>query len=158
MLLSVILTLIILTILIAVGLLILACLSLKADKNIKGSIWHDRKRTIFYLPLSFTSYNLTPEKFLVTSGIFNIKDEEIRLYRILDLTYKASFLQRLFGVGNIVLNTTDKTSKTFTIKNIKDARNIKELISDNVEKEREKKRVFGREYMVSDDIEDDETN
>ena len=53
-------------------------------------IWKDRKRPIFGLPLSFTKYQLTEEKLLIETGIFSIHQEEIRLYRIMDLTLKCS--------------------------------------------------------------------
>ena len=65
-------------------------------------LWEDKKRPIFGLPLSFTKYKLTQEKLLVITGFINIKEEEARLYRIMDVTLKCSFFQRLFGVGIIL--------------------------------------------------------
>ena len=119
-------------------------------------LWSDRKRWTFLgLPWTFTKYTCTPEKFVVESGIFSTKEEEIRLYRILDLTLERSFWQRIFGLGTICCDTVDKSSPRLVIKNIKNPRNVKELVSEAVEKERMKKRVSSRELMAAED-EDEE--
>ena len=119
-------------------------------------LWSDRKRWTFLgLPWTFTKYTCTAEKFIVESGIFSTKEEEIRLYRILDLTLERSFWQRIFGLGTICCDTVDKSSPRLVIKNIKSPRNVKELVSEAVEKERMKKRVSSRELMAAED-EDEE--
>ena len=118
-------------------------------------LWSDRKRWTFLgLPWTFTKYTCTPEKFIVESGIFSTKEEEIRLYRILDLTLERSFWQRIFGLGTICCDTVDKSSPRLVIKNIKNPRNVKDLVSEAVEEERLKKRVSSRELMAAE--EDDE--
>ena len=115
-------------------------------------LWSDRKRwTFFGLPWTFTKYICTSEKFIVESGIFSKKEEEIRLYRIMDLTLERSFVQRLFGLGTITCDTVDKSTPKLCIQNVKDSRRVKELISEAVEEERVKKRVSSREYMTVDD-------
>lgn len=115
-------------------------------------IWSDRKRlTLFGLPWTFTKYTCTSEKFILESGIFSTKEEEIRLYRIMDLTLERSFLQRIFGLGTIVCDTVDRSTPKLYIQNVKNARNVKEMLSEAVEAERVKKRVSSREYMTADD-------
>jgi len=116
-------------------------------------IWKDRKRPIFGLPLSFTRYRLTEEKLIVTTGILSTKEEEVQLYRIMDLTLHRSIWQRMFGVGTIHCCSGDKTTPEFDIKDIKRPVEVKELLSKNIEEQREKKRVSGREFLV--DIEED---
>ena len=113
-----------------------------------GFIWKDRKRPIFGLPLSFTRYRLTEEKLLVITGILSTKEEEVQLYRIMDLTLKRSIWQRIFGVGTIHCCSGDKTTPEFDIKDIKRPNEIKELLSKNIEIQREKKRVTGREFLI----------
>ena len=118
-------------------------------------LWSDRKRWTFLgLPWTFTKYTCTAEKFIVESGIFSTKEEEIRLYRILDLTLERSFWQRIFGLGTICCDTVDKSSPRLVIKNVKKSREVKELLSEAVEEERLKKRVSSRELMAAE--EDDE--
>ena len=121
----------------------------------QNSVWKDRKRIIFGLPWTFTRYSLTEEKLMIDTGFFNRKEEEIRLYRILDITLERSFGQRLWGLGTVHLCTADKTTPEIDIKRIKNPREVKELLSDLVEKERTEKRISGREYMTADDDFDD---
>ena len=78
----------------------------------KDIIWTDRKRIIFGLPWTFTKYILTKEKLLVETGILNKDQEEIRLYRIMDMTLRRSLWQRLFGLGTIHCCTADKSSRS----------------------------------------------
>lgn len=115
-------------------------------------IWRDRKRTIFGLPLSFTVYKLTEEKLLVESGFFSKTEEEVRLYRMMDLTLKRPFGQRIWGLGTIHCCTADKSTPEFDIKKIKDSEKVKNLLSDLIEKQREEKRISAREFMADDDF------
>ena len=115
-------------------------------------IWNDRKRLLLFgLPWSFTKYKLTDEKLLVESGVFTINHDEVRLYRIMDLSLNQTLLQRLFNLGTITVTSNDKSLGDFEIKNIKNPLMIKEMLSEKVEAERVKKRVSSREYMAADD-------
>ena len=115
-------------------------------------LWSDRKRwLLFGLPWTFTKYTCTPEKFVVQSGILKQREDEIRLYRIMDLTLERTFLQRIFGLGTITCDTVDKSSPQLIIRNVKDSRRVEDLISNAVEEERIKKRVSSREFMASED-------
>lgn len=116
-------------------------------------LWKDRKRPIFGLPLSFTKYKLLEDKLLIDSGILSIKQEEIRLYRKMDITLKKSIWQRIFGVGTIHCCSADKSTPEFDIKDIKNAFEVKELLSNKIEEQRDKKRVSGREFF--DDVDDE---
>ena len=110
-------------------------------------LWQDRKRTLFGLPLSFTVYKLTEEKLMIETGFLNKKEEEVRLYRILDITLRRPLGERLFGLGTIHCCSGDKSTPEFDISRIKNAYAVKEMLSDLVEKERAEKRVAGREFM-----------
>lgn len=116
-------------------------------------LWQDRKRPIFGLPLSFTKYKLLEDKLLIDTGILSVNQEEVRLYRIMDLTLKRSIWQRIFGVGTIHCCSADKSTPEFDIKDIKNAFEVKEILSSQVEKERDKKRVSGREFFSDADDE-----
>lgn len=117
------------------------------------TLWQDRKRPIFGLPLSFTKYKLLEDKLLIDTGILSVNQEEIRLYRIMDLTLKRSIWQRLFGVGTIHCCSADKSTPEFDIKDIKNAFEVKELLSNQIEQERDKKRISGREFFT--DVDDE---
>lgn len=127
------------------------------EKFTRNTIWRDRKRPIFGLPLSFTVYELTEDRLFVKTGIFAINEDEIRLYRVIDINYKASIFQRLFGVGSILLATSDHTAGNLEIRSVKNPKEIKELLSEKVEFQRDQKRVVNREIMsgaYTDDSDD----
>jgi uncharacterized membrane protein YdbT with pleckstrin-like domain len=113
-------------------------------------LWQDRKRTIFGLPWSFTRYFITDEKVLLDIGFLSRTEEEIRLYRITDVTLKRSFGERIFGLGTIHCCSGDKSTPEFDIKHIKNSRETKEMLSDLVEKARNERRVAVREFVDTD--------
>lgn len=117
-------------------------------------VWQDRKRIVFGLPLTFTTYHLTGDKLLIRSGVLNTKEEEIRLYRIMDVTLKRSLWERLFGLGTIHCCSADKSTPEFEIRWIPNAAEVKNRLSDMIEAERQAKRVSSREFMTDED--DDE--
>lgn len=118
-------------------------------------IWKDRKRPFLGLPISFTKYSLTEDKLYIETGFLNKKEEEIRLYRIMDVTLKRTFGERIFGLGTIHCCSADKSAPEFDIKQIKNSQDVKEMLSDMVEAERDKKRVAMREYASGDDSDSD---
>ena len=119
-------------------------------------LWKDRKRYLG-LPLSFTRYSLSDDRLFVSIGFLNIKDEEILLYRIRDINTSRSLWQRLFGVGTIVVVSSDKSMPLLELKNIKDPMMVKELLHKQVEEMKIKRRVRVGEIMGNEiDDADDE--
>lgn len=127
-----------------------------SDKYSNNYIWQDKKRTLFGLPLSFTKYKLTQEKLFIETGFLSKKEEEIRLYRIMDVTLNRPFGQRIFGVGTIHCCSADKSTPEFDICKIKKAVEIRNMLSDMIEKQRDEKRVSSREFMIDDDFDHDD--
>lgn len=123
-------------------------------------VWQDRKRIIFGLPWTFTKYKLYEDRLIICTGFLNKREEEIRLYRIMDNTLEKPLTQRIFGLGSIRVNSADKSTPVFYLSKIKNSDSVRNTLSDLVEKERTKKRVSGREYMSNDfeDEEDDDYN
>ena len=113
-------------------------------------IWRARKRTLLGLPLSFTVYKLTEEKLMIETGFLNKKEEEIRLYRILDITLRRSLGERVFGLGTIHCCSADRSTPEFDISRIKNSAEVKEKLSALVEAERTARRVSSRELMAGD--------
>jgi len=113
-----------------------------------NTVWSDRKRTLFGLPWSFTRYILTDDKLLIIKGFLKQSEEEIRLYRILDMSLSRGLMERIDGVGTIHCCSSDKTASEFDIKRVKDSRKVKEMLSDLVEKQRISRGVTVREDMM----------
>ena len=118
------------------------------EKNI---IWRDKKR-ILGMPISFTRYALSYDRLYVTVGAINIKDDEVLLYRVRDISVRRSLGQRLFKLGTVTVNTSDKSTPVVVLKNIKDHLIVKELIHENAEEMKIKRRIrLGETVNVDDD-------
>ena len=113
-------------------------------------LWKDRKRFLG-MPLSFTRYALTDDRLFLSVGFFSVKDEEILLYRIRDISTKRTLWQKLLGVGTVTVVSSDKTMPTLAIKNIKDPIFFKELLHKQVEEMKIQRRVRLGEIMTDDD-------
>ena len=83
-------------------------------------------------------------------GFLNIKDDEILLYRVRDIDTSRNLWQRLFGVGTVIIMSSDKSMPTLVLKNIKDPVNTKELIHEQVEEMKIRRRVRVGEIMTTD--------
>lgn len=120
-------------------------------------LWSDRKRILFFgLPLSFTTYRLTNNRIFINSGFLTQKQDEVRLYRITDISLTRTLVQRIFGLSTIYCNSSDKTMGNFSIVNVKDGMNVKELLSQQVEEQRMSKKVYTREHML--DLDENDIN
>ena len=112
-------------------------------------LWKDRKRYLG-LPISFTQYTLDNNRFYVKRGFLNSIMDELLLYRVLDVKLTRTLGQKIFGVGSIMLNTADQSNPSLLIKNVKHSDRVRKLLSNIVERERNEKRIMGKEmYGVS---------
>ena len=116
------------------------------------TIWTDRKRH-FGLPISFTKYSLSEDRLFRETGLLNLNEGEVLLYRVRDVSLSRSLWQRIFGVGTITVHSSDKTSPTLEVINVKDSKSVKELIFINVEKAKEERRMRATE-LLDDGAED----
>ena len=116
-------------------------------------LWKDRKR-YFGLPLSFTRYALSEDRLFLSVGFLSIKDEEVLLYRVRDISSSRSLGQRLFGVGTVTVVSSDKTMPSLVLKNIKDPMRIKELLHNQVEEMKIRRRMRVGEVMGMPDYND----
>ena len=111
-----------------------------------GYLWKDRKRHLG-LPLSFTRYRLSGDRLFCETGFFNIKSDEVLLYRVRDLVLTMTLGQRIFGVGTVCVHSSDKSVSHLDLKNVKNPREVKELIHQNVEAAKDRRRMRTTEFM-----------
>ena len=116
--------------------------------------WKDRKR-ILGMPITFTRYRLSEDRLFCEKGFFNIKQDEVLLYRVRDLQLTLSLTQRIFGVGTICVISSDKSIPHLDLVNVKNPREVKELIHRSVEAAKDKRRMRTMEVMGSDIADDD---
>lgn len=88
-----------------------------------------------------TIYTLTDQRLKFTRGVFSKTTEDLELYRVRDTKFQQSFFERLVGLGEIELFTTDETSPTIRLPYIAHAEAVREQIRGLVEARRDAKRV-----------------
>jgi len=120
-----------------------------------NTVWKDRKHFMWF-PISFTKYEIKNERLYQETGLFNTHYDELLLYRITDLCLKRSLAQKIFGTGTIVLSNKADSDKEVLLKNVKNPKEVKDLISHLVEEARDRKKVIGKEFFddSSDDLDD----
>ena len=112
-------------------------------------LWKDRKRHLG-LPLSFTRYSLSEDRLFCETGLLNLKADEVLLYRVQDLELTISLGQRVFGVGTVCVHSSDKSIPHLDLKNVKNPREVKELIHQKVEAAKDKRRMRATEVLGRD--------
>ena len=127
----------------------------------------ERKRWGFLgLPFTFTKYIITDKKLLIETGFFTSNENEILLYKVIDMKYSRSLGQKMFGLGTIKLFSQDVTNPELEIKNIKHSREFKDLLSEQSELEKQRLSVRRGEFssiphndhMHHTDLPDDDFN
>jgi uncharacterized membrane protein YdbT with pleckstrin-like domain len=88
-----------------------------------------------------TSYVLTDQRLKATRGVFNRVTDDLELYRVKDTHFQQTFWQRMVGIGDIVLSTSDTTTPTVVLSDIRDAEGVRETVRGLVEQRRDAKRV-----------------
>ena len=117
-------------------------------------LWKDRKRFLG-MPLSFTRYRLSEDRLFCETGFLNVKSDEVLLYRVRDLRLTMSLGQRIFGVGTVCVVSSDKSIPHLDLKNVKAPRTVKELIHQNVEAAKDKRRMRATELVGGEAGEED---
>jgi len=88
-----------------------------------------------------TRYLLTDQRLKNTRGVFNRVTDDLELYRVKDTHFQQTFWQRMVGIGDIVLSTSDTTTPTVVLADIREAEGVRERVRALVEQRRDAKRV-----------------
>ena len=116
-------------------------------------LWSDRKRWLG-LPLTFTKYSLSEDRLFRETGLFTLKEEEVLLYRVSDISLTRSLGQRLFGVGTVCVMSSDKTCPHLDLVNVKNPKDVKEMVFEKVEAAKLARRMRTTE-ILDDDLDGD---
>ncbi|MEQ9461943.1 MAG: PH domain-containing protein [Phycisphaeraceae bacterium] len=89
-----------------------------------------------WLELACWGFELSTQRIQVVTGVLSRTTDDLELYRVRDLTIHQPFWYRIFGLGDIVMETSDRTHPVMTIRAVRKAREVRDLIREHVEKRR----------------------
>lgn len=118
-------------------------------KNEIQSLWTDKKRTLFGLPISFTRYFLTETKLITRKGFLSLEEDELDLYRVTDKKLILPFWQRLFGCGTIKLHVRDVDTPIKEIHSVKVPREVLKKLDVQIDQNRDRYNIRGRDMIGS---------
>jgi uncharacterized membrane protein YdbT with pleckstrin-like domain len=94
-----------------------------------------------YLELKTFRYTVTTERVGLRRGILTKRTDSIELYRVKDTTVIEPFFLRIFGLSDIVLTSSDRTTPLIVLHAIPNGMDLREKIRANVERLRVQKSV-----------------
>ena len=112
-----------------------------------GNVLWAGKKCILGMPISFTRYILTDTTLYTKIGFFNIREDEIELYRIFDKKISFTLGQRIFGCGTIDLVSKDIDTPEKKLISIKKPREVKKILDNVIKEQRDKYYVRGRDMI-----------
>lgn len=83
---------------------------------------------VAWIRLRSTHYIVTNQRVLIEQGIFSKTVDEIDLRYIDDSSFSQGILDRLLGIGNVTLVSSDKTNPRYVLRSINNPRGVRETI------------------------------
>ena len=96
---------------------------------------------VYYLKTRCKVFELTTQRFKITSGIFTKVTETLELYRVKDIETRQPFLSRLVGIENVQMTTSDASSPIVLVDAVPSSVGFADKLRHQVEIIRQQKRV-----------------
>lgn len=84
---------------------------------------------LVYLQTAFTEFIVDTERITCRQGILNRRVSSIELFRIQDVTSVHPWWQRLFGIGAVVVMTSDSNNPVWRLPGMKDAERLRDELN-----------------------------
>lgn len=94
-----------------------------------------------YLVVRCTRYTLTARFLRIEFGVLTRHTEEIELYRVEDTGVTSPLILRLFGLGNLYVLSSDRSTPRISLQAIPDPAGKRSALRDHVEAARRRKGV-----------------
>lgn len=86
-----------------------------------------------WLETGAVKLKVTDQRLIVSEGILDKKTNETELYRVRDSSIEEPLLMRMFGLGNVIIYTTDDADSVLHFKAYKKPHWLKDQIRNNAE-------------------------
>lgn len=108
--------------------------------------WSGRSR-LLGMPIRSTSYEIRGNKLFLRRGYISNNEEQVLLHRVLDISLREDIIGKLCHQGTLILTTSDVNNEIVILYNIENPREVRDMLNDIVEKERERHGVNKREFI-----------
>lgn len=78
--------------------------------------------------LRSTRYTVTNQRLLIESGVFSKSVNEIDMRLIDDSRFQQGFVNRMLGIGDVTVMSSDKNTPEFTMRGVRDPRGVREVV------------------------------
>jgi uncharacterized membrane protein YdbT with pleckstrin-like domain len=95
-----------------------------------------------WLQVRCMKYELTSQRLRLSVGVLSRRIDELELYRVKDSRFEQPFGLRIFGLGNIILQTSDPSDPVLELRAVRDGQGVREKLRAHVEALRSSKRVI----------------
>lgn len=103
-----------------------------------------------WIEIKSTKLTLTDQRLIIRSGVFTKTTNETELYRVRDTAIEEPFFYRLFGVGNVIIYSTDEAEGRLHFNAYPKPHWIKDQIRNNAEACRQRKRWGADNVLIHD--------
>ncbi|MEI6039438.1 MAG: PH domain-containing protein [Actinomycetes bacterium] len=94
-----------------------------------------------YFVIKMRVFEVTTQRLKMHSGVLSRETSELEFYRVTDTQFEQPFFLRIFGLANLLLISSDKTSPVIMIEAIPNAGRLREQIREIIEQRRDLKHV-----------------
>ncbi|NGZ73821.1 PH domain-containing protein [Saccharibacillus alkalitolerans] len=118
------------------------------DERSEKTLWEGRPSDLgdqirTGLLMNNVRYKITSQRLIVTTGLVGKKTEEIELVRVKDISLEKTVMDRMMGVGTILVHSSDPTAPEVRLEDVKEAEKVKDLLRAAVREEKER---YGTRY------------
>ena len=94
-----------------------------------------------------TKYVLTTQRLIIRMGLLGRREEQIDLGRVKDIRLTQGLSDRMIGIGQIEVISTDPSTPSFRLMGVKDPRKVRDLIWTAVNQRRSAMGIRPRELL-----------
>ena len=87
-------------------------------------------------------YRLHQDSLEIQSGLVARNIENLQLFRVRDLRLRQSVLGRVFGVGDVIVTSTDQSTPHLTVRGVEDPRAVYESLRELVARSQATRRTM----------------
>lgn len=90
----------------------------------------------------------------IDEGLIRTVENDCYMYKVQDVTHRASLAEKMFGLGTVICYTGDTTHPQLILQHIRNSREVKDFILKQSEEARLRRRTVNMLNIGSDAPED----